>query len=82
MNVLYVLGGLCLLAVGIFISAVQIKKIRADKAGQLGSAYKLLVGGVIFIMSGIALIDKYIWLLFPTFTPSGIKTRQTNDQRN
>jgi hypothetical protein len=58
-NDLNVLGGIALSGLGLYITVIQIKKINSGRAGQLGSSYQLLAGGIIFIMSGIALILKY-----------------------
>jgi len=60
MNIPYVLGGIASIALGLYITITQLKKIIAGEDDQLGFDYKGLGGGVIFIMVGIALILKYL----------------------
>jgi TctA family transporter len=58
-NDLYVVGGIACLIFGLYISTVQIKKIKAGKQDQLGFDYKLLGGGIMFIIIGLAFIIQH-----------------------
>jgi len=49
-------GGITCLVLGIYISIVQIKKFAKRKQDELGFDIKLLGGGIIFIIGGIALL--------------------------
>jgi hypothetical protein len=60
MNFLYVSGGIALIVLGCYIVVFQVKKTRAGKEDRLGFDYRLLGGGVIFIMGGTAMIIKYL----------------------
>jgi 4-hydroxybenzoate polyprenyltransferase len=53
---LRLLGGIVCLVFGVFITARQIKIIRTGKVDQLGFDYKLLAGGIVFIMAGFSLL--------------------------
>ena len=60
MNNLYELGGIALLAFGIWLTVHQIKVFKEKKQDQLGFDIKLLSAGIMAIILGIALISKYI----------------------
>jgi len=57
-NRLNLLEGFALLVLGIIITIIQVRKIRARKDDQLGFDYRLLDGGIIFIMCGLVMIFK------------------------
>jgi LPXTG-motif cell wall-anchored protein len=59
-NFLYVLGGIALIGLGGYIVIRQIKKIKAGKVDSMGFDYRLLGGGIMFIIGGIATIIKYL----------------------
>lgn len=58
MNGLYLIGGIACLSLGIYITIRQIKKTKTGEQDKLGFNYKLLAGGVGFIMVGFGLIAK------------------------
>jgi len=60
MDAFSVFGGPICLALGIWITIKQIRKFKAGKQDKLGFDIKLLGGGILFIMGGIALIASQL----------------------
>jgi hypothetical protein len=60
MNFLYVLGGIACLVFGGWILIKQLKIFADGKQDEWGFDTKILIGGIGFIISGIALIEKYL----------------------
>jgi hypothetical protein len=60
MNYIYTICGILSIILGIYIIAQQIKKIKAGEDDELGFDYKLLGGGIMAVVLGIALILKYL----------------------
>ena len=58
MDMKYVLGGAASLILGLYIIVKQIRTIRAGQQDSLGWDYRLLIGGVIFLMLGIGMIAQ------------------------
>jgi len=60
MNILYVLGGFACLALGLYLTIIELKIFSKGTQDKLGADIKILGGGIMFIMIGIYLICKYI----------------------
>jgi hypothetical protein len=60
MNALYIIAGFACLAVGIWITLKQIIVFKKVEQDSLGFDVKLLGGGVMGVILGIALIIHYI----------------------
>jgi hypothetical protein len=58
-NGLYVIAVFSSSCLGLWISIVQIKKIRTKRVYELGSVYQLLAAGIVLIYLGIKLLEKY-----------------------
>jgi hypothetical protein len=52
------LGGIAALGLGTYITSIQIKKFRKKEQDNLGWDIRLLAGGIMFIIIGIAMILK------------------------
>jgi len=60
MNGLYTIGGVILLAIGLYLTVKQIKIFVAGKQDQLGWDIRGLGAGIMSIMIGVYLIVKYL----------------------
>lgn len=58
MNIQYLLGGLTCMVLGSWLTLKQIKILLKGKRDELGWDYRILAGGIIFIMGGITLLTK------------------------
>jgi hypothetical protein len=59
-NGLYVIAGIACLSLGLFVTVFQVKKFIRKKQDNLGFDIKLLAGGIMFIIIGIALIIHHL----------------------
>jgi hypothetical protein len=60
MDWLYIIGGVILLAIGLYLTVKQIKIFVAGKQDQLGWDIRGLGAGIMSIMIGVYLIIHYI----------------------
>ena len=60
MNILYVIGGIGCMSLGVYITKIQVKRFMRGEQDNLGFDIKLLFGGIMGIILGIALIVHYI----------------------
>ena len=60
MNILYTLGGFACLIFGIWLTINQINIFRRGEQDKLGFDIKMLGGGIMSMILGVALIINYI----------------------
>lgn len=57
---LYIIGGLLCLAIGIYIIRLEVRTFMKGEQDEMGFDIRLLGGGIFFIMTGVAILIKYL----------------------
>lgn len=59
-NILFILGAIAFLVLGIYVTRKKIKIFREGRQDRFGVDFQLLVLGILMIVLGIALIGHFI----------------------